>query len=396
MTYDFTKAPSRAGTGAEKWHGITQAQIQDQRVTPFSIADMDLMCAPEIIEALTEAAAFGIYGYTGADQAYQKAVAGWMARRHHWQIQPEWIVNTFGVVHALNQAVHAFTQPGDGVVIQTPVYPPFFKVVEATGRTVLENPLVRRDGRYEMDLEQLESVCARPEAKLMFLCSPHNPAGRVWTRTELQQVADICARNGVLVFSDEIHFDFTYPGHPHTIFATLEGEAARRCIVGTSASKSFNLAGLATANIIIPDGEVRRRFQEKATGYTGSYTGYFGLAATRAAYERAEGWLDQLLVHLEENWTFCRDTLARTFPSVTVYPMEGTYLLWADFRSLGLTPGEQARFMREEALLWLDEGDMFGPAGAGFERINLACTRQALADGLERLDQAARRRGLPR
>ena len=396
MIYDFTKAPSRAGTGAEKWRGITLAGIRDQRVVPFSIADMDLLCAPEIIEALKEAAAFGIYGYTGADRPYLEAVAGWMARRHHWEIQLDWVVNTFGVVHALNQAVHAFTQPGEGVVIQTPVYPPFFRLVRAAGRKVLENPLIRREGRYEMDFENLAAVCARPEAKLMFLCSPHNPVGRVWTREELQRVADICTQNGVMVFSDEIHFDFTYPGHPHTVFATLEGEAARQCIVGTSASKSFNLAGLATANIIIPEEEVRRRFQEKAAGYTGSYTGYFGLAATRAAYERAEGWLDELLVHLQGNWDFCRDALAQIFPSAKVYPMEGTYLLWADFRSLGLAPEEQSRFMREEALLWLDEGCMFGSAGNGFERINLACTRQALANGLERLDQAVRRLGISR
>ena len=209
-------------------------------------------------------------------------------------------------------------------------------------------------------------------------------------------MADICARNGVLLFSDEIHFDFIAPGHRHTVLATLDEQTRDNCIVGTSASKTFNLEGLSTANIIIPNDTLRRRFRAKTDGYTGGYTGYFGLTATRTAYEKGEAWLDALLVHLEGNFRLCREFLAQRFPSVWVAPWEGTYLLWADFSCLGLTPEEQERFMRDEAGLFLDEGYIFGREGAGFERMVLACPRLQLERALERLDQAAARRGLPR
>ena len=298
-------------------------------------------------------------------------------------------------IPAMNLALHALTAPGDAVIIQPPVYPPFRAVVTSTGRRVLENPLRVKDGRYEMDLEGLEALARRSEAKVFFLCSPHNPVGRVWTRRELQAAADICAANGVTVFSDEIHADFVHPGSVHIPFAALDGPAARECIVGTSASKSFNLAGLVTANIIVSDPDLRARLTGKVVGYTGEYTNYFGLAATRAAYEQGEPWLEALLEVIRGNYDYCKNFMAEKFPSVTVYPLEGTYLLWADFNSLGLEPAELERFMVEHQL-YLDEGYLFGTGGAGFERINLACPRQCLTAAMERLDAAAAEFGFKR
>ncbi|NLF34802.1 MAG: putative C-S lyase, partial [Clostridiales bacterium] len=363
--YDFTTLRPRRGVGAEKWRGLIDAGLEDSALVPFSVADMEFIAAPGITAALTEAAAFGIYGYTMADDRYLAAVQSWMARRHRWTISPDWIVNAFGAVHAINQALHAFTREGDQVVIQTPVYNPFRTSVEGAGRRVAENPLRLTEAGYEMDFEGLAALLVQPETTMLLLCSPHNPVGRVWTRAELCRLADLCHQNHVLVFSDEVHFDMVHSPHRHTVYAALKDTAAQNCVVATSASKSFNLAGLATANVIIPNGALRERFVRAATGYTGFFNNYFGLTATRAAYETGADWLDALLPVLRRNFTLCRGFLAEKFPSVRVCPMEGTYLMWADFRSLGLTPEEQTRFMREDALLWLDEGRKFGAMGAG-------------------------------
>ena len=395
-TYDFTTLRSRLHMGASKWVPMERAGVTDPDVIPFSVADMDLLVAPEITAALREAADFGVYGYTGMDDAFRSALMGWMERRHGWTVDPGWLVSSFGVVHAAGQAIHAFTRPGDAVVAQTPAYPPFKRITENTGRTFLADPLRRTDHGYELDLDHLEDLCRRPETKLLLLCSPHNPTGRVWTRAELTAIAHICRRHDVLIFSDEIHCDFIAPGHTHTVLATLDEETAHRCVMGTSASKTFNLAGLATATTIIPDQDLRRRFRAKTDGYTGGFSGYFGLAAARAAYEQGEPWLSAFLEHLKGNFELCKAFLADRFPSVWTAPWEGTYLLWADFSSLGLDPEAQMRFMRDEAGLWLDEGTMFGPEGTGFERFVLACPRHHLEKALERLDDAARRQGLPR
>lgn len=396
MNYDFTTLRPRGGIGAEKWGELEAAGVTDPDVIPFSVADMDLLVAPEIVQAIRKAADFGVYGYTGMDDAYRQAVCAWMARRHSWTVDPAWLVNAFGVVHAMGQALHAFTQPGDGVIYQTPTYPPFRAVTQAAGRTLLPNALLLTDGGYQVDFDDLEALCARPDTKLFFLCSPHNPTGRVWTEAELRRMGDICLRHGVLVFSDEIHFDFVHPPHRHTVYAALGEPYAQNCLIATAASKTFNLAGLSTANIILPNPELRRQFQDKATGYTGYYTGYFGLAATRAAYEEGAPWLDALLEHLRGNYDYACAFLRERFPSVRVLPMEGTYLMWADFSSLGLDPQAQEDFMTQEARLFLDEGTLFGPEGAGFERFVLACPRRHLQKALERLDAAAERRGLPR
>lgn len=393
--YDFTTLKPRRGMGAEKWLSLEHSPAGSPNLVPYSIADMEFSTAPEITAALRDAAAFGIYGYTVADGAYLESVCAWMDRRHDWAVEPTWIFQTFGVIPAVNLAVHTLTRPGEGVIIQPPVYPPFRQVVVNTGRTLLENPLRVVEGRYEMDLEGLAALAARPDAKLLVLCSPHNPVGRVWTREELQSVADLCAANGVTVFSDEIHADFTYPGHVHIPFAALDGPAARGCIVGTSASKSFNLAGLATANIIVSDPELRDRLNSRTAGYTGEFNSYFGLCATRAAYEQGGGWLEELLSVIRGNYEYCQQFLNDKFPSVVVYPLEGTYLLWADFRSLGLKPDELEHILTRRQL-YFSQGKAFGTGGAGFERINLACPRRCLEAAMERLDRLAADLNLPR
>lgn len=325
------------------------------------------------------------------DEAYRSAVAGWMRRRHGWEIQPGWIINAFGVVHAVGQAVQAFTQPGEGVIFQTPAYPPFLRILQATGRTPLSNPLLRGEQGYTLDFEALEALCARPDAKLLLFCSPHNPTGRVWSEEELRRVADICARNGVLLFSDEIHFDFIAPGHRHTVLATLDEQTRDNCIVGTSASKTFNLAGLSTANIIIPNDTLRRRFRAKTDGYTGGYTGYFGLTATRTAYEKGEAWLDALLVHLEGNFRLCREVSGPSLsPLAWVAPWEGTYSPLGRLLRLG-SDGRRSRSAScgtRPGCFWM-KGTYSAGRAPGFERMVLACPRLQLERALERLDQAA-------
>lgn len=397
MTYDFETARRRDDMGAEKWE-MMKAAVGGvpQDLVPLSVADMEFTAAPCIVEALHRAADFGEYGYTVADRRYERAVCAWFRDRHGWAVEPEWLTQTYGVVPAMRYALYACTQPGDGVIYQPPVYGPFRRCIEGAGRTALANPLRCDNGRYEMDYEGLEALCARPGTSMLMLCSPHNPAGRVWTRAELERAAEICLRHGVRVFADEIHCDFVYAPHVHTPWATLSPEIARSCIVGTSASKTFNLAGLAIANLIIPDEGLRSRFRAAVEEHAGQFINYFGVAATTAAYEGGAPWLDELKEVLWGNYEYCREFLKEKFPSVVVSPLEGTYLLWADFRSLGLEEKALEEFMLRRAGLCLDEGYLFGREGGGFERINLACPRRFLVRAMEKLDRAAGEAGLPR
>lgn len=394
--YDFTTWHRRTGIGAEKWEAIERDGVTNPDVVPFSVADMEWETAPEIQQALAEKAVYGCYGYTVASEDYNRAVVEWMQKRHGWKVEPEWLVQSYGVVPAIGTAIQAFTQPGDGVLIQTPVYPPFRNVPKSLGRMVVENPLRCEKGRYEMDFADLEEKAARPEVKLLILCSPHNPVGRVWTREELERLADICNRNQVLVFSDEIHFDFVFPGHSHTVYAALSSACRDNCIIGTAASKSFSLAGLSTSNIVIPNPDLRKAFSTTLLRTAGFFNNYFGLAATQTAYELGEGWLEAMLAEVRGNFEYVKSYLSEKFPSAAVTELEGTYLMWVDFRFLQLEPRELDRFLREEAQLYLNAGDMFGEAGTGFQRINLACPRVCLETAMERLDKAAARKGLPR
>lgn len=384
--------PARIGMEAEKWDHMKPGLGPD--IVPLSVADMEFASPPAIIAALEETARSGLWGYTGWGDRYFNALHGWMASRHGWEIQREWVVQVNGVVQGLNAAVRAFTRPGDAVVIQPPVYPPFFGAVKGNGRVLVENPLRQENGRYEMDLADLEAKLARPDVTALILCSPHNPVGRVWTEEELRRLGGMCLKHGVLVISDEIHCDLVQHQFRHVPFASLGREYAQNAVIGTACSKTFSLAGLCCANMLVPD-PVKKAALEKEVERSGCNTySTFGVRALEAGYEQCGPWLDELIDYVGENHRYLREFLAEHFPSVAMPPLEGTYLAWLDLRPLGLDAPGLARFLEDEALLYLSHGAPFG--APGFERVNLACPKAVLAAALDRLLAAAEKRGLAR
>jgi cystathionine beta-lyase len=349
------------------------------------VADMDIACPDPVVEALVNRAKHGIYGYTAPTDSYFKSVVNWMKKRHAWEISPDWICITPGVVPALNMLVQTFISPGEKVLIQPPVYYPFFGAIENNGGVLVTNPLLYEERRYRMDFNDLERAAQDPQLKLAILCSPHNPVGRVWTKEELERFGEICLHNNVLVVSDEIHSDLIYPGQVFTPFSTINDDFAQNSITCTAASKTFNLAGLHTSNIIIPNEELRLRFMKtiQRNGLFG--IGTFGVVALQAAYDHGESWLEQVLEYVVGNYQYLDEFIRRHIPQITVIPPEGTYLVWLDCRSLGLDKWELKKLMLEEARVYLDEGYIFGPEGEGFERINIACPRPLLVEALERI-----------
>jgi putative C-S lyase len=395
MDHDFTTKVDRRGTGSAKWEDMFSKKPNvSSGVVPLSVADMELLNPPEIIEGLREHLLHTVLGYTMPTGDYNKAVVDWMRRRHNWAIQTEWITQSPGVVPAFFVAVRAFTEPGEGVIIQPPVYYPFSMAVNLNGRTLVNNPLVLENGTYRMDYDDLEKKAADPKNKILILCSPHNPVGRVWKREELERLAEICNRNKVLVISDEIHFDLLLPGAEHTVYSTISEEAAQNCIVCTAPSKTFNLAGMAASNNITSNKELREKLAAEFMKSAIFMIGNLGLKACELAYTRAEGWLDELLQLLKINHELIKDYCARHIPKITVFPLEGTYLQWLDFRAFGMDYQELERFMINEAEWFLDEGAMFGEEGRGFERINIACPTVVLEEALDRLKKALQVRKL--
>jgi cystathionine beta-lyase len=397
--YDFDTEIDRRGTHCIKWE-YTQSETDPTQMVPTGmffgpdrhlplwIADMDLPCPQPVVDALAARARHPIYGYTNKTDDYLQAVVGWMRRRYGWEIASDWICTAPGVVPALAHIVRAFTAPGETVLVQRPVYYPFSLVAELNGRVAVSNSLIYENGRYRMDFDDLEAKAADPQARMLILCSPHNPVGRVWTRGELARLGEICLAHDVLVVSDEIHADLTLPGCQFTSFATLSPEFERRSITCTAPSKTFNLAGLQTSNIIIPDADLRARFAGAllSSGLLGNNA--FGAVALEAAYNHGEDWLAQLLDYLDGNRRFLEAFVAARLPAVRVVPTEGTYLAWLDCRGLGLDAAALQHLMRDEARVYLDEGPLFGPEGEGFERINFACPRALLAEALERIAAA--------
>ncbi|GHU88838.1 cystathionine beta-lyase [Clostridia bacterium] len=381
MKYNFDEIIDRKGTWSLKYDCAARRGMPDG-LLPMWVADMDFQTPETVRNALKNVAEHGIFGYSEPDESYFEAVRNWFASRHGYETRREWLVRTPGVVFALAAAVEAFTERGGAVLIQPPVYYPFFEVVRTKGRELIENPLVCNGSGYAMDFDDFERKIIENRVKLFLLCSPHNPVGRVWTRGELTTLGEICLRHGVTVVSDEIHEDFVYTGYKHTVFAAISPEFADISVVCTAPSKTFNLAGLQIANIFIKDPEKRRAFR-RAVDYTGtSQLGIMGLAACKAAYETPE-WADELVAYLEGNLSLIREK----FPDVRT---QGTYLAWLDFRALGLTDDELDRRVIHGAKLWLDRGTMFGAEGSGFQRVNFACPRAVLADALERLERLER------
>ena len=393
MKYDFNEVIDRRGTDCLKYD-FAAARGHDPGELPLWVADMDFRAPPCVLQALSETVGHGIFGYTDTGADYDAAVTGWFARRFGWQTDPAWIVKTPGVVFALAMAVRAATEPGDAVLIQPPVYYPFYSVIRDNRRKVVENELVYENGRYRIDFEDFERKIADHGVRLFLLCSPHNPVGRVWTREELRRMGGICRRYGVRVVSDEIHCDFAFPAHPHTPFCAACTELAEQTVVCTAPSKTFNLAGLQISNIFVPGEALRRALEReiRCTGY--SQLNQPGLAACRAAYRDGEGWLTEVQTYLRGNLKYLRDFLAAELPWVRLVEPEGTYFAWLDFSGLSLRDRALDELIEKRARLWLDPGHIFrGRDSGSFQRMVLACPRATLARALGRLKQAAA--GLP-
>ena len=389
MHYDFDELIERRNTGSLKYDFAARRGMPAD-ILPLWVADMDFRTPPCVIEALIEKSRHGIFGYSESSEAYYKALENWLFTRFDWQIRPEWLVKAPGVVFAICAAIRSLTREGDAVLIQQPVYYPFSESVVTNGRRLVVNELVYADGRYTIDFADFEAKLTENSVKLFILCSPHNPVGRVWTRDELLRLGDICLKHGVLVVSDEIHADFVFPGHRHLVFASLKPEFERITVTCTAPSKTFNLAGLQVSNILVPDPGIRRKMlnEIRSAGY--SQLNAMGLAACRAAYEGGAEWLAQLVEYLCGNLDYLRGFLREKLPQVRLVEPEGTYLVWLDFRALGLSDQALDDLIVNRAKLWLDAGPVFGAGGEGFQRINIACPRATLKQALSQLEQALR------
>lgn len=391
MQYDFDTPIDRTHTWSIK-HDFKKENGKAEDILPLWVADMDFRSPDSVVEALKKAVDHGIFGYSRADESYFDAVAAWYQKRHHLTLQPEWMTCTPGIVFALSIAVRAFTQEGDAVLIQPPVYHPFSRAILRNKRTLVENPLVLKDGHYEMDLEDLEQKVLDEHVKLMILCNPHNPVGRVWTREELTALADICLRHHVYVISDEIHGDFVWQGHEQTPYASISEEACLHSMMCTAPSKTFNLAGMATSNLFIPDPEMRRKFRSELLDVGQENMNRLGLFACRAAYEGGGEWLDQLIGYLAGNLALVRDFCKNRVPQIQLVEPEGTYLAWLDCRELGMTDDELMAFFSDEAKVWLDPGTHSGEQGSGFMRFNLGSSRSVIAQALDQIEAAWKKR----
>lgn len=375
MKYDFDEIIPRRGTNSYKWDSDA-----DPEVLPMWVADMDFRTAPAITEALTARASQGIFGYTRVPDSYYTAVSDWFCARHGWTIGASSVIYTSGVVPAISAIIKALTSPGDKVLVQTPVYNCFFSSIRNNGCLIDESPLIYSGLTYTMDFGDLERRASNPAVKLLLLCNPHNPAGRVWTRDELVRLRDICRRHNVRVVSDEIHCELTMPGFVYTPYATIDPGA----IVCVSPSKAFNLAGLQIANIVCPDADTRRLIDRAINDNEVCDVNPFGVIATEAAYRHGADWLAQLIGYIWENYRFMQDFCRDALPALPLTRLEGTYLVWMDCRALPFTSDELERRLLAEAKLWLNAGTMYGAAGEGFMRWNIACPHAVLAEGLNR------------
>lgn len=378
MKYDFDKTIDRRATNSYKWDSAPEG------VLPMWVADMDFRTAPAIIDALQKRVTHGIFGYTRVPDAYYGAVTSWFSRRHGWDIDREWIIYTSGVVPAVSAVIKALTVPGDKVIVQTPVYNCFFSSIRNNGCEIVSNPLRRTADTYEMDFDALERCAADPRAKVMLLCNPHNPAGRVWTPDELTRLGNICLRNGVTVVADEIHCELVYQGFKYTPFASLSDAFLHRSVTCVSPSKAFNIAGLQIANIVAFDNDLRSRIDKAININEVCDVNPFGVAATIAAYNEGEEWLNQLVDYLHGNYEAMAEFCRRELPEFPITRLEGTYLVWMDCSSLGMPSDALEHALLDDARLWLNAGTMYGAEGEGYMRWNIACPRSVMLDGLNR------------
>ncbi|MHA2128075.1 MAG: MalY/PatB family protein [Promethearchaeota archaeon] len=385
--WSFDKVIDRTDTQSAKW------EYYDKDLLPLWVADMDFRVPQPIIDAIINRAKHGIFGYSYYHDAYYNAVMSWFKRRYDWVINRDWLAFTPGVIPAINIALLSFTNPGDKIIVQNPVYYPFYGAIQNNGRQVTFNQLKLSNGVYRMDFDDLKQKVRDPRTKLLILCSPHNPVGRVWNKEELAQLGKICFENEIIVVSDEIHCDLVYPEYKHTNFASINKDFALNSITCTSLSKTFNLAGLQLSNIIIPNQKLKKTFMNTIESvFIPEEFGYLpnnlSLAAFTAGYEKCDDWLDSLILYLQENLEFLKSYLKKNIPLIKVNEPEGTYLVWLDFRKLGIAYDQLETFLLEKAKVILDDGIKFGGGGEGFQRINIACPQSILKSALERIHNA--------
>ena len=385
MKYNFDEVIDRKNTDSMKWSAsYLERHFGSADCVPLWVADMDFRTAQPVIDAVTERAGHGIYGYALAGDEFYEAVIKWQKRRNGWEVKKEWIVFSPGVVPALWHIVRTFCSPGEKVILQSPVYYPFYKVIEDNGCHVVNNRLINNGGRYEMNFDELEKQAADGSVRMMILCSPHNPVGRVWTEEELRRVSEICFANDVLLVSDEIHSDLVFRPNVHTPAASLSEELMMNTITCMAPSKTFNLAGVQVSDVIVPDRRLRRRLAGSLKS-AGVMPNVFGLAAQTAAYNEGEEWLEQLLEYLAGNLDFMENFITSELPEVKFRRPEGTYLAWLDFSGYGFTTEELQNRMKNKAGVALDDGYIFGDGGEPCQRINFACPRSILIKAMERL-----------
>lgn len=386
MKYDFETIINRKGQGSAKWDLMynTKKDVGDN-IIPLSVADMEFDNPPQIKEGLKKYIDEMILGYTVPTESYYNSVINWMDKRHNFKVEKDWIVNTPGVVTAFFNAVRMFSKEGDGVVIMSPVYYPFYSAIENNGRKVMDCPLIEEDNYYKIDFDKFDELTK--ENKLFIFCSPHNPVGRVWKKEELEKLEEIIIKNDVIVVSDEIHHDLIMPEYEHIVFQTLSDELADRTITCTAASKSFNIAGLGMSNIIIKNKKLRDEFQ-KGLDMASIRTSMMGIKGTEVAYSECEDWLDEFLEIIDKNQRLVNKFFTEKYPMIKAPLIEGTYLQWIDFREYKLSNEELEKLMQEKAEVFLDEGYIFGELGNGFERINLAAPTIVIEEALNRIGKA--------
>lgn len=376
----FDAPTSRRGTASYKWDSCP-----DSEVLPLWVADMDFRTAPAIIQALTKRVEHGIFGYVRVPDEYYQATIDWFRRRHGFTMQRQWIIYTSGVVPAISAIIKAMTQSGDAVLVQCPVYNCFFSSIRNNGCRMVTSNLVYEQNTYHIDFSDLEAKASRPDVKVMLLCNPHNPAGRVWTRQELTRIGEICLRHGVFVISDEIHCELVYKPHHYTPFASISHDFLMNSATCTSPSKAFNIAGLQIANITAADDDIRARIDKAININEVCDVNPFGVEALMAAYNHGEQWLRELLKYIHGNYTLAADFFARELPQFPVTRLEGTYLMWIDCSCLALTSEQIVEYLKSHHKVWLNEGEMYGEAGKHFVRLNLACQRSVLTEALTRI-----------
>ena len=388
MQYDFENISSRFGIGSKKWQEMKNNPLLTDEVIPFSVADMELKTAPEITNGLKNFIDNNVLGYAGSNKKYRQSVCNWMKTHHNWEVQEDWLVEAHSVVNAFFTAVKAFTKKGDGIILFTPVYYPMYKAIEINGRKLVEVPLINNNISYDIDWTLLENKATDKNTTMLILCSPHNPCSRIWTKEELSRISEICLKNNVFVVSDEIHSDLIMPGFKHVSYGTISKEVRQNCIICTAPSKTFNLAGMQLSNIFIPNENYRKLFQAEQATDADFACSILSYEACRLAYTHCEARLQQLITLISTNKQIIIDFMQKYFPQVKITELQATYLLWMDFRSFNLSFHELERINHEKACLYFDEGYLFGKAGEGFERWNLACPTKYIKFALNRLYEA--------